>query len=468
MARRAPLFLLTATFTAFIASASSALAGTFSAPIALPGPTEGWHFAVNDHGEGGAVRGSELGATFYSLTSGGSLGSPVAIAIPGKLSLSFPSREQSIAIDSQGRVVVGLLYKDGTFSAECPQIEHCGVGCCGRVAIADWRPGQVPPVAQVLSPRQSADAGYSHQVFSAPSLLIGPSAITALWTREEPEVPESSANEPEPNQTQLVAASGRFGKPLRVKRVITAPRGVSNTHLSVLGSGNPFASWVEDGNKLFGVVGVHSGALLGAKEIRQIPRVSEVEGFANDGGPETLLAYFSDSRNHHLSRLMMMRSSAGHGFSAPREIISIHEASEAMLARRGHFVLAVWANVPHIDEADHLYVQRGSVSGRFGAPQALGLGSNAQAFVDARGQSVIIYRRPVPGSSANEAVAVTAAPGKRFGPPRPLVPNDKDCEPTGGGPFDGQPLALSPDGHAVFSVTCEAAQREQFLIRYTP
>jgi hypothetical protein len=219
MASRAALIALMGTVCALAATAPAALAGTFSTPGLLPGGQgDEWQFAINDRGEGGAVsKGSPL---FYALAGGG-LASPIPLAIPRNLRLPFLSRDLSIAISPRGRVAVGLVLDDDT---EPPSnVEHGTSGCCGRAAIATWQLGQQPPVAQVLSAKQRARAGPNHQVFEAPSIVIGPSAITALWTREEGVEGEPEAeSEPEPNETQLEEAFGRFTGPLRVGRVSQA------------------------------------------------------------------------------------------------------------------------------------------------------------------------------------------------------------------------------------------------------
>jgi len=213
-----------------------ALAGSFSEPIRLPGgqDTE-WRFAVNDRGEAVGVRGSEKGALFYVLEATGGLGSPTEIGIPG----NFPSTKQSVAIDPRGRIAVGLLYRDDTVVPSREYKEHEGPACCGRVALSSWQLGQQPPMAQVLSAKQSAQTGPDHQVFEAPSIVIGPSAITALWTREgSQEVENGPGESPEINETKLEAAFGRFSQPLHITRVITAPRGISRIHLSLAPNGD--------------------------------------------------------------------------------------------------------------------------------------------------------------------------------------------------------------------------------------
>ncbi|HTA15333.1 MAG TPA: hypothetical protein VK781_10810 [Solirubrobacteraceae bacterium] len=429
---------------------------------------------MNDRGEAVGVHGAEKGALFYALEATGGLGGPIEIGIPG----NFASTKQSVAIGQRGRVAVGLLYRDDTVVPSREYKEHEGSGCCGRVALSSWQLGQQPPIAQVLSAKQSAKTGPDHQVFKVPSIVVGPSAITALWTREGPQEVENGPGEPpELNETQLEAAFGRFSEPLHVARVTTAPRRISLTHLSLAPNGDPVASWLEDGDKLLSVSGSHAGALHESKRVQRIPRLSEPAGFATQAGGDTVFAYFWDypegaSRPQTCSRCsrtrLMMSARAGGAFGRPRQISFVNEAIEATLAGGHHFLIAVWAKSFHFAEEGHLYVRRGSVSGRFGAPQALGFGSHPQAFADSHGNSVIVYRRPaIHDQSTDEVVAVTAQPGHRFGPPRPLAPHLKGCELANGGEIDPQSIATSPAGYAVFYITCEEGAA-QYLIRYTP
>lgn len=453
-----------------------ALAGSFSEPVRLPGSQDTeWRFAVNDRGEAVGVHGSEKGALFYALEATGGLGSPTEIGIPG----NFASTKQSVAIDPRGRVAVGLLYRDDTVVPSGEYKEHEGPGCCGRVALSSWQLGQQPPVAQVLSAKQSAKTGPDQQVSAAPAIVIGPLAITALWTREGPQEVENGPGEPpELNETQLESAFGRFSEPLHVARVITAPRGISLTHLSLAPNGDPVASWLQDGDKLLSVSGSRTGALHRPKGVQRIPRLSEPAGFTTQAWGDTVFAYFWDypegaSRPQTCSRcsrsrLMRISSRAGGPFGRPRQISFINDAIEATLAGGHHFLMAVWAKSFHFGEEGHLYVRRGSAFGRFGAPQALGFGSHPQAFADSQGDSVIIYRRPaIHNQNTDEIVAVTARPGHRFGPPRLLAPHLKGCELDNGNEIDPQSIATSPAGYAVLYITCEEGAA-QYLIRYTP
>jgi hypothetical protein len=453
---------------ALAASAAPARAGTFSPPFPLPHGHE-WHFAVNDRGEGGAVTASNTGPVFYPLSPKGGIGAPTPLLIPETLLMSYPPLEGSVAIDDRGRVAVGLLFKDAT---EPPsEVEHGGTGCCGRVALASWLLGAPPPVAQLLSPKQSPRSGRRHQVFEAPGVVLGPSATTMLWTREEeprPFEPPERPSEGEANETQVEEASGADVNRLGLRTLITAPAGVALTHLSLDPSGHPIASWLEWGDRLLSVRGDRTGALDGPIRVRPIPRLTVAEGFANNGQADHVFAYFSDFHNREWSRLMIMSSRDGGRFGAPRRIALIHNAIEATLAGRGRSLVAVWDRSHNFVDEGHLYVARGDVTGRFRPPQALGTGSLPHVFVDSHRTTVIVYRRPVPGAPGEmEIVAVTARPGHRFGAPRRLSPGLREVEGINGAPLGSSPITPSPDGHAAFDITCEAGQRD-YLIRYSP
>jgi hypothetical protein len=203
----------------------SAGEAAFSPPVALP-PSfdEDWSFAVNDHGAGGAVTGASSGASFYPLSPDGQLGAPVALSAPGLFSVTA----HSVAINEKDEVGVALVYMDGAVPP--PEVEHGGRGCCRRVAVTDWRLGEQPPRFQNLSPKQSGK-GNPPQVFSAPSLLLGNSTLTALWTRED-----ENEFEPDNIRTKLIEAYGRFSEPLHVQQLASASRGIPLRQLSLADS----------------------------------------------------------------------------------------------------------------------------------------------------------------------------------------------------------------------------------------
>jgi hypothetical protein len=472
MVGRRILLLLAATVCLVpLAGQRCSVAGTFSAPQPLPPGNASWHFAVNDRGEGGAVRSFERGALFYALSADG-LGAPAPLAIPDDPLGGF-ALEQSIAIDSQGRLALGLLYEDRTAPSE-GQTGHENGGCCSRAAVARWRLGEVPPVTQVLSPRQSAGAGFNHQG-SLPLVTIGPRAVTALWVRggyasRPPEIGE----EPENGEAQVMEAYGAFGQPLRVRRLATVYTEIFLPHLSLAGDGSPVATWLQagyrlhDGYRLVSVKGHPTGDLRGVKHSRAISGRATVQGFAEGSQGDPVLAYSFPSHHHAHELLLMLHSRPGHRVGRAKQIaLTPYEAFGWRLSVRGHSLLAGWERaLGHV--FTRLYVKRGGLGGRLGRVESLGLGEDPHAWFDARGNAVVVYDRPVGRNpDVRELVAVTGAPGRRFGKPTPLLPNlsKKECD-----LYDGAepvPIPTSPDGHAVFYVRC-SEPADQYLIRYTP
>jgi hypothetical protein len=442
-------------------------AAGFSAPIPLPNSYfDTWHFAVNDRGEGGAVVGTMTGASFFPLGPSGGLGDPIALTVPG----GFASSAQSIAINAQGRVAVALLYKDDTEKPS--EVEHGGIGCCGRVALTSWQLGQQVPPVQVLSPAQPpVRAGEPRQVLAAPSLVVGPAAISALWTRES--IDEFGSNEFGPEaKTDLIEAYGRFSEALHVRRVTSAPRGVQVRQLGLAADGSPFAAWLEDRDKLLGLDGRSDGALTGPLRVLRVTKMSAPEGFATESGAsqKTVFAYFSDSRKRHESVLQTIARRPGHGFGRVRKIAVFSDAVDARLADGFQTFVAVWERSFGAGERGRLYTRRSSGAADPGAPQPLGLGEGQTGFVDDSGRTVIVYEVPVKhGYSEHEPVAATAERGGRFGAAQPLVPGGDGCTVENESVFDRPPLPVSPNGNAAFQVSCETpAGGGAYLIRYSP
>ncbi|HXP38584.1 MAG TPA: hypothetical protein VN817_12540, partial [Solirubrobacteraceae bacterium] len=417
---------------------AAALGHGFAAPVLLPaGNSAEWHFALNDRGEGGAVRGTATGAVFYPFEPSGSIGSPIELTVPG----GFASSSQAIAINAQGMIAVALLYKDATTKPS--DVEHGGAGCCGRVALTSWRYGQSPPPVQVLSPQRSSHAGGEVQVLTAPSLVVGPAAISAIWTREESNELEAREYGPE-GKAELVEAYGRFGEPLHVEQLTTAPRGVQIRRLGLAASGSPFASWLEDRDKLVGIDGRSNGALSGRRRTVRIAHLSVPKGFATESGPSqrALFSYFSDSHNHRLSVLNTIARRPGRPFGPVHRVATIAGAGLATLADATKTTLSIWSRSFGPLGEDHLYAQR-SEGSRAAAPESLGRGENPTSFIDGHGRSVIVYRRPVAHErEAYELVAATAEEGHPFGAPQPIAPALRRCGAEHEEEFNRQPLAL--------------------------
>jgi hypothetical protein len=332
-------------------------AAGFSAPIPLPSSYfDNWHFAVNDRDEGGAVVGTMTGANFYPLGPSGSLGDPIALTVPG----GFASTAQSIAINAQGRIAVTLLYKDDTEKPS--EVEHGGIGCCGRVALTSWQLGQQPPPVQVLSPAQPpVRAGEPQQVLAAPSLVVGPTAISAIWTRESLDDFSSGEFGPE-GRSELIQAYGHFSEALHVRRVTSARRGVQVRQLGLAPDGSPFAAWLENRDRLVGLDGRSDGALIGPLRVLRVVKMSAPEGFATESGPsqKTVFAYFSDSRKRHDSVLKTIARRPGRGFGPVRKIAAFGDAVQARFADGFQTFAAVWERSFDVGERDDLYTRRSS------------------------------------------------------------------------------------------------------------
>jgi hypothetical protein len=452
---------LLASILVLILPAIAAAAG-FSAPVALPASYgREWNFAVNDRGAGGAVTNAPSGALFYPIGAEGPPGAAIALAVPG----NYPSFANSIAINEQGRVAVAFVFRDATTPPS--EVEHGGPGCCGRVAAADWQLGQQAPPVQLLSPRQSGN-GASLQVRRAPSLVVGRSAITVLWTREEENSFEASTP-----MTKLLQAYGRFAEPLHVKQLASAPRGIPERQLSLAGNGQPMATWLEDQNKLLSVDGRLDGSLGGPFRIRRVPHLSVAKGFASETGTaqRALFPYFTNlSPNGVRSQINTIERWPHQPFGRTRHVATIVGATSTSFAVGPHTVLALWEKSFSFVGKNHLYTQLWDPSSSHPKTQSLGLGEDATGFIDGRGRAVIVYSRPARNRGSDELVAATTGPDQRFAPARPIAAGLGRCTFEREEEFNPLPLATSPDGHAIFEISCEGADgaEHQYMVRYSP
>lgn len=342
-------------------------------------------------------------------------------------------------------------------------------------ALASWQLGQQPPPVQVLSPAQlPARVGAEEplQVMAVPSLVVGPAAISALWTRES--LDEFGADEFGPEgRAELVQAYGHFSEALHERRVTSARRGVQVRQLGSSPDGTPFAAWLENRDKLLGLDGRSDGALTGPLRVMRVAKISEPEGFAIETGPsqKTVFAYFTDSRKHRDSTLKTIVRRPGHRFGPVRKIAAFGDAVQARLADGLQTLLAVWERSFGAGERDRLYTWRGNgASDAGGVSQPLGLGEDPTGFVDAGGRAVIVEEVPAPhGYSEREPVAAIAERGGHFGAAQSLVPGGDGCTVENEGVFDRPPLSVSPNGNAAFEVSCETpVGGSAYLIRYTP
>ncbi len=230
-----------------------ALAGRFSTPVRLPGEeVPEWHFAINGHGRAVAARlGEEHGhgeVQVFPVRRSGHLGHPWQLAIP---EWAPPQPAPAVALDGN-RIAVAIDVEE-----HAPEGGGDSSGSDEHVAIASWQIGRRPPALQVLTPRRD-ESNYPEGELSHPEIIIGPSAVTALWT--------AGGRSPEPEErlepARVDEAFGSAGAPLHAIRLrsITDGRGAI-THLALAPDGNPIASWVDGHGRLATVRGGPTGAL---------------------------------------------------------------------------------------------------------------------------------------------------------------------------------------------------------------
>jgi hypothetical protein len=83
MAKRALIALSVVSCVLLLSSPASASAGSFSAPVLLPGERgTDWRFAVNERGEAVTARASPKGALLYEPGHTTAIGTPIEVAAP--------------------------------------------------------------------------------------------------------------------------------------------------------------------------------------------------------------------------------------------------------------------------------------------------------------------------------------------------------------------------------------------------
>lgn len=436
---------------------TTALAGSFTRPVRLPAVGE-WVFAVNDRGQALGAYGDLV----YPVERSGRLGRPWKVTVSG----GFAAIVGSLVVDDRGRVAAGLVYSDK--SVPRGEGEYGSPACCERAAVASWKLGTKPPVAHVLaSPGQSY---YYESGRAAPRVVLGPTAVTALWGVGEtspsgaPPVPGG-----EPGEAQLYEAFGPFGGQLQTRELVSFPKGVQSVHLALDRAGDAVAAWRDDEYDLGVDRGARSGALpppAPGQSIAGIVRTDEdgqfaEEGneFSNDDRGDTVFAYASTTFGHK-GKLLTMTSVDGGRFGAARAIARLqreHDPPTVVLGGDRSF-LALWECASPSSECGSTWERRGSIFGALSAPFELS-GFEADGFVDARGGSLIAYRR------ARVVEAIVAQPGQPFGPPHRLS-SANECE-LGAGTDNEPPPASSANGAAILYYTCGGLERS-YLVRYTP
>jgi hypothetical protein len=458
----------------FLVLAPRAFAGSFSAPVALPAVQPGfitpWDFAIDERGEAIAAVAADHGVLVYPLRTGTRLGRPWLVQVHGGYPATLGS--YGVALDDRRRVALAFVYDDEQSPPGAG--EHGGPGCCSRVAVASWRLGTRPPLAQTLSPRLGYRAAIAREP-NVPAVVIDRSAVTALWTLG----PVSEAREPA-GHGELQEAFGPFGRPLNVATLTTAANGIQFSALAGTPSGTPLASWVEDRDRMRVASGASSGALRRARSSRSLPGLTELDRFdegapAEDGGSFTtddrgdvVFSYLSGPTTGP-RKLLLLASSDGRPFGAPRPVAALPAgASGTVIAGSDGSLVGTWQWIGRREVA-YQRASLGGLASPFGAPA--GVGEDPVGFIGADGEAVVVYRAvapPGPNSLTNfQLDAVVARPGRPFGKPRQLAPRLRNCGLDTDGELDLEPIATSPDGYAVLYLTCEEGGG-QYMIRYTP
>ncbi len=444
---------------AFSASPSWAFTGRFTAPVRLPTRETIWQFAVNDRGQAVGAYGTRAGAVVTRLARSGRIEHSWTVGVPAHVGGVYAT----IALDDRGEVAVAVEYTDG-------QSE----GCCLHIAVAAWRLGERPPEAQAVSPALTP-ADSSDQPGEL-SVVVADGMLTAVWQRGGGPISQYEEEELEPGQVE--EAFGRLGGPFHTVRLVAARKGPSLLNLHLTPDGRPVASWLQDRD----VVGVASRRLAGgsrpAVHLRRVRRLRYGVGFAHDGAGDTLFAYLSGPEGT-AQRLMLMAITAGGRFLRPRRIMSVPAFGYGVEVFAGgrRFVLAVWSVEDSSTLRTRIYARRGSVFGRFGRRLTVGDGAEKAIYdtvglVDSHRRSLLINRGDV-AHHPNEfdLVAFTARPGRPFSRARRIAPSLHNCGLEGSGELDLEPIASSPNGEAVFYLTCEEGSGQegsQYLIRYMP
>lgn len=285
----------------------------FSRAVRLPGDpayVNSWMFALNDRGQALATS-NEL---VYPVRSSGRLGPPWRVQVPG----GFEAGAGSLVLDDDGHAAAGLSYSDRSYTPEIAEHNH---GCCAHVAVTAWPYGAPPPLAQVLEPAEDPTE-YSDDELSAPTVIIGPNAITALWSAG------GYDERGPPFEAHLDEAYGPFGMPLHAAQLKRVNKGIQSIHLNLAANGDPIASWRQNVDEVQTVEGSTTGALPDPASVHRVPalakgseeeHLSEDQEFASDPQGDTLFAYLAGSFEHR-ERVMTITSTRGHPFSRARLI----------------------------------------------------------------------------------------------------------------------------------------------------
>jgi len=435
---------------------ASAWAAHLSRPVALSGLVQGPRvFAVNDRGQ--------VVVVFFdgSRTVLGRVSTDGAVTAVQPLSLDRPSvgvAAASVALDRGGRVAVGLNYDDGAHIVDVrsPNSDKDDP-CCLHNAIAAWRLGEQPPVAQTVSgpqppyPQQATD-----QDLSPPEFLFGRSTLTALWDQGYQGQESGSGG-------HLQQAFGAFAGPLK-SNTLTADfsdtaneNGIDGYTLTRGPNGLAQATWQVAPDLLQSTAGAPSGRLRRPSNARTIHDLAHLElfviGLAVDSTGDAVFAY----QRANSGKVFLSEGASGQRFSAPRLIARVGHGNTHIVAGGHRQSLLVWS------DQGRAFVQQGTVFGRWKRPQSLGAtsGADPEAFIDANGNSLVVFNRDVGRHFHTAAFVATAARGKPFTHPTQLTSQARNCVP-------GPEPATSPDGHALIPLACGPNSDQLQIVRYSP
>lgn len=458
---------------------TSALAH-LSRPVRLPSTGYSWQFAIDRGGHAIAVDGSNSGALLYSLGRGTRFNRSWPIAVTGGYSLHLPGRD--ISFGAGDRVAIGLRYIDGT--APASEAEHGAGACCTRAAVAAWQLGEVPPIAQTLSPQRSTLDGFQKEP-GIPSVVVDRSTTTAIWSVG------GNGEPPERGPAELDEGFGTVGGPLQVRPLATASNGIDDYILTRTARGVPVAAWLENGHRLRVVTGSAGGALHrsgGSQTVRRRSSLEQFEdlgfnelggdfGFSADGAGDIVFWYVTATAQPGREELFAMTSTEGHAFTRPRLLAVIPGAGRGALVvtGAGRSLLAFWEWEDR-HETGHLQAAFGHINARLVKSKSVlvgPFGGEATGFVG-RNAAYVIYRRWLAsynreGQQRFRLEFTRSSIGHAFGKPRPFAPRLRGCGVNTAFELpvpEERLIATSLDGYAIVNLVCEGGA--EYIVRYSP
>ena len=392
------------------------------------------------------------------LTRSGRLRLIDRLTMPGYFDAG-ESQYASIVLDDSGQLAAAVSYENDTFASFCEPHDYA---CCSLAAIATWELGGGPGALDSLAPYGPP---YLSQA-EAPALVLAHSRVNAVWTTGESEF----------ERPLLEQAYGSFGAPLHTALLRTGPTRTSE--LALRPGGRAAVSWLtmpalpdlsQPGN-LDTASGSAGGLLRQQRGHYYVPRLGGWElGFATDDEGHTVFGYEPEERERD-NEVMLLSGKGAHRFSDHRVIGHLAGGAVPHIVAGGHErLLFVWADM----SSGRIYAELGSISGTFAKPVYIGTantsleGDEYQAFIDSRGQAVVVFQGSARHRRGGGRVfAAVAPPNRSFQAPRPITPSFVgECGLRGNG-TQPSPAAVSPDGHALIQVWCEHGPG--YLVRYAP